>query len=89
MFTAAGQRPASRQVSVDQMEIAGDRQAHVFALWLQIPGKLLADRIGKAWRKDTDAAGLVAFVDRSDGFLGARPSAATRTPTGWWLTPPD
>ena len=31
MFTAAGQRPDSRQAAVDQMEIAGDRHAHGFA----------------------------------------------------------
>ena len=74
MFTAAGQRPASRQLSVDQMEIAGDRQTHCFSQSHQIPGKVLADRIGKAGRKDTDVAGLVEFVDRSDGFLRADPA---------------
>ena len=36
MFTAAGQRPDSRQASLDQMEIAGDRHAHGFAERLQI-----------------------------------------------------
>ena len=36
MFMAAGQRPDSRQESVDQMEIAGDRHAHGFAQCLQI-----------------------------------------------------